>query len=175
MQSQNGWPVLQDGDPNLYTWRIRTKSGLVTLRLRNGSAGFILAHLAMWFSDTIEPLFGKLLDDWGWAYRPVRGQTEGFSNHASGTAEDLNATQHPRGVDRTFSDAEITKIHKRLKFYRNVVRWGQDYQHSPKDGMHFEIVQSLHVVEGVARFLMITPRGRKLLKDNPTQKAIILS
>lgn len=173
---QNGWPALEQGSPLLYTWVVPAKTGTTRLTLRNGSAGFVLAHFALWYAETIEPLVGKVLDDWGWAYRPVRGQTVDLSNHSGGLAVDLDATEHPRGKDGTFAPAQVAKIHRRMRLvYRNVLRWGQDYQHSPKDGMHWEVVQPLAVVERLARLLMHTPRGRRILKANPSQKAVILS
>lgn len=171
---QNGLPALEPDSPLLYTWIIPTKAGVVPLRMRNGSVGFVLAHFALWWAETIEPLVGKILDDWGYAWRPVRGQITGWSNHA-GYAVDLNATRHPRGVDGTFTLKQLRKVHRRLSWMRFVIRWGQDYQHSPIDGMHAEIVADLEAVERLARRLMLTPRGRRLLKANPTQRAVILS
>ena len=71
--SQNGWPVLASTSPKLHTWVIPARTGYVRLRLRNGSAGFLLAHFLLWFAETIEPLKGRVLDDWGWApLRPIR-------------------------------------------------------------------------------------------------------
>lgn len=94
--SQNGWKALdstQSGPlPRLRKWVIPgTGRHLV---LRDGSAGFVLIHFALWWHEKVEPLDGGVWDEWGWAARPIRGGTT-TSNHASGTAMDLNATSIP--------------------------------------------------------------------------------
>jgi hypothetical protein len=88
----------------------------------------------------------RVMDDWSYALRPVRGQTTGYSNHGSATAWDVNATQHPRGrsVLATFSPAQAKKVREIVNSVTDnagkpVLRWGGDYVHSPTDGMHFEI------------------------------------
>src|SRR4051812_29568389 len=84
------------------------------LYMRDGSMGFVLAHCALWFDESIERLdiTGQVWDEWGWAVRPVRGKSTGYSNHSGGVAEDLNATRHPRGVPvtRTMTDSQIRRI-----------------------------------------------------------------
>lgn len=170
--SQNHWPALDAGSPLLHTWEL--PGGGTRLRLRNGSAGFLLVHLALWFDKKLEDLDEPLLDDWGYAYRPVRGYTSTLSNHASGTAMDLNATDHPLGVDHTFTAKEVSAIHKRLHLYRGCIRWGGDYS-GRKDAMHFEINAPLSDCETVARRLLDSPRGKRILKHNRGQRAVILS
>lgn len=169
--SQNHWPALAADSKLLHTWLFPDGT---TLRLRNGSAGFLLAHLALWFDHEIEDLKEPVLDDWGYAYRPVRGYTSTLSNHSSGTAEDLNATDHPLGVEHTFKPMEVAAIHKRLELYEGTIRWGGDYV-GRKDAMHFEIDAPLPHCERVARRLLTTPRGKRLLHLNEGQKAVILS
>lgn len=168
--SQNGWSALSPSSPFLHQWVLPDGTKLM---LRNGSAGFLLVHLALWFDGNIEDLKEPVLDDWGYAYRPVRGYTT-LSNHASGTAEDLNATDHPLGVAHTFTPAEEVAIRRRLKLYDGCIRWGGDYVHRI-DAMHFEIDKQLADCERVARQLMETPRGHRILSLNPSQKAVILS
>jgi hypothetical protein len=134
-----------------------------------------LIHLATVFDKRIEDLDEPLLDDWGYAYRPIRGYDNDLSNHASATAEDLNATDHPLGKAKTFNDAEVAIIHNLLrKRYKDCIRWGGDYRNR-KDEMHFEIDRQLATVEKVARSLMNTPRGKAVLLANPTQRKVILS
>lgn len=174
--AQNGWPVLQTDSPKLYTWVIPAKNGLIKLRLRNGSAGFLLAFLALWFAEVIEALKGKVLDDWGYALRPVRGQTTGYSNHAAGCAVDCNSLEHPLGKVSTYKQWQYDRLHRFLRRrMKGAIRWGADYN-GRKDEMHFEIVQSLPFCEKLARLLMrYTWRGRRLIKANPTQKTVIRS
>lgn len=175
--SQNGWPALDNGSARLRSIVIPARNGHRTLRTRGGSAGFLLAYLALWFSEKLEDITAQgLLDDWGFAFRPVRDSSD-LSNHASGTAIDLNATWHPLGAvwsgvfrKRTARDA----LHARLKYMHNVIRWGGDYRFR-KDEMHFEIVQNISVCEREAKRLMKTPRGIRILRANPGLRREILS
>lgn len=176
--SQNGWPALASDSPKLHTWVIPTDVGPLRLRLRNGSAGFLLAHLALWFDQRIEDVDDNYqdgaLDDWGYAYRPIRGYST-VSNHASGTAMDLNATEHPLGADDTFSDADERRIRTRVdRFFDGCIRWGGEYA-GRVDEMHWEIDRPLPEVERVARRLLDSKRGKRILAANPGQRAVILS
>jgi len=187
MRSANGWPVLTS----------RTTGPLPRLRrfvlplhdageganpgrhllLRDGSAGFLLAHAAVWWDDKVERLDLGVWDEWGWAYRPIRGGTVP-SNHSSGTAADLNATRHPLGVPvhATFTPAQVARIRRRMRVtYRGLVTWGGMW--SRPDGMHLEISAgaTLGQVEARARALMKTPRGRQVLRANPGLRKVIQS
>lgn len=175
--SQNGWPALASSSPYLHTWTV-PDTAKTRLRLRNGSAGFLLVHLAAWFDAKLEDLDHNYnngaLDDWAYAYRAVRGYETNLSNHASGTAIDLNATEHPLGASGTFSTNEVALIRRRLRMYDGCIRWGGDYS-GRKDEMHFEINAPLRDVERVARKLMTTQRGKAVLAANPGQGKVILS
>lgn len=171
--SQNGWPALDADSPYLHTWVIPDTAR--KLRLRGGSAGFLLIHLALWFDQKVENVEGGILDDWGYAYRPVRGYTTTLSNHSSGTAMDLNATAHVLGAEDTFSPEDEMRIRSRVnRFFDDTIRWGGEYR-GRKDEMHFEIDASLPVCEKVARRLMSSPRGKRILAANPGQREVILS
>lgn len=163
MQSQNGWPVIKDPD-HTRLWRIPGTGR--HLRLHPHHAGFLLAHFALWFHEEIERLDRGVWDDWGYAFRPIRGQSTGFSNHASGTAMDLNATRHPLGKQGTFRRMQATRIRTRLAWMRGVIRWGGDYN-GRKDEMHFEINKGIGAVEWQAKRLSKTPRGKRILRENP--------
>ncbi|QEM40895.1 MAG: M15 family peptidase [Phage AS32] len=172
MLSQNNWPALEQDSSKLFTWTVPGDG--TKLRLRNGSAGFLLIHLATRFDRKVEDLTGGILDDWGYAYRPIRGYTTTMSNHSSGTAIDLNATQHPLGADNTFTDEEEEKINRLLRKYDGCIRWGGNYKYRV-DEMHFEIDRPLRACEKVARRLMSSNRGKKVLRANPGQRRVILS
>lgn len=169
--SQNGWPALSASSRRLHAWVFPDGT---KIRDREGSGGFLLMHLALWFDGRIEDLKEPVLDDWGYAYRPIRGYVSGLSNHASGTAIDLNATDHPLEVDHTFTAKEQAAIRERLKLYGGTIRWGGDYS-GRKDPMHFEINAPLARCEEVAKRLLDTPRGKRLLDLNPGQRRVILS
>jgi hypothetical protein len=172
--SQNGFRVLDPGARPLRKFEVPGVNR--TLNLRDGSAGFLLVHNAVYIDRFVERLDLGVWDDWGHAVRPVRGQSSGYSNHASGTACDLNATQHPRGVatKRTWTPHQVTLIHRRLKMYDGTLRWGGDYVRVP-DAMHWEVVGSLAACERVAKRLMRTNIGKEVLAANPGLRAVILS
>lgn len=169
MTSQNGWPLA----PKTRKWIIPdTGRHLV---LRDGSAGFLLAHMALWWHEELERLDLGQWDEWGYAPRPIRGSSTP-SNHASATAADLNATKHPLGVAvlDTFTAAQARRIRRRLRLYAGTLRWGGDYSRRP-DAMHVELDRPLRDAERVARRLMLTPRGRRILAANPGAKEVINS
>jgi hypothetical protein len=133
--SQNGWPANDVSRTTSYKIAGTTRA----LRLVKGPAGELLARLAAWIDANVEVMDKEaVLDDWGYAERPIRGSTTTLSNHASGTAFDFNATQHPLGTRGNWSTAEKNKINALLKSLGNVVRWGENYS-GRKDPMHFEI------------------------------------
>lgn len=177
--SQNGYPVVGSGTtgamPRLRKWVVPGTGR--HLLLRDGSAGFLLVHYAMWYHSRVEKLDAGVWDDWGWASRPIRGSAT-ISNHASGTAMDLNATRHPLGVSPsdTFTSAQIRRIRRRLRvrFGAGVIRWGGDYLRRP-DGMHYEVVAPLARCERLARRLMRYGRGKRILEVNPGAEEVILS
>ena len=71
-----------------------------------------------------------------WILQRIRGSTDRLSNHASGTAIDLNATRHPLGKVGTFPVEKVPMIRALAKKYG--LKWGGDYK-GRVDEMHFEI------------------------------------
>lgn len=139
--SQNGWTVDAAGSQ-----QDRTAVAGVTFPngVRRGDVATVLFYVARRFHAEVEPL--KAGTCWGWFNRPIRGATS-ISNHASGTAIDLNADKHPLGKVGTFSAAKVRAIRRILADCDGVVRWGGDYS-GRKDEMHFEInVSSSRVAE----------------------------
>lgn len=133
--SQNGYTA---NDRRLVSSRL-VPGTTRKLTVRIGPAGDLLLWVASQFDKLVEDIEQGILDDWGYAERPIRGGVE-LSNHASGTAIDLNATSHPLGTQPTanFSAAEIAGIRAIVARTEGCVRWGGDYT-GRKDGMHFEI------------------------------------
>lgn len=168
--TQSGYKALQPSSRLLYTW---TVVGADTkLRLRRGPTGFLLTDLATRFDRSVEELNEPLLDDWGHAFRAIRG-FDVLSNHAGGVAMDLNATDHPLGASETFSDSDERRIEHLLSRYDGCIRWGGNY-HGRKDEMHFEIDKPMGDVERVARRIAKTRRGELILDANPGQRRLIL-
>lgn len=176
LTSQNGWRVLPIPPP-----RVQIPDTDIWLSLCPGDPAFLLTRVASFFHKSIERLDMPVkekpgVDDWGYAKRNVRGSTTQISNHSSGTAEDLNATQHPRGVKGTFSAEEKNKIHAHLREYkdpvtgRQVIRWGEDYS-GTIDGMHFEINGDEDEVRRVAAKLRALDAKREE-EEMPTAKEV---
>ena len=96
----------------------------------------LIAAFCKEFHELIEPIDDGALDDWGYAFRMIRGSTDKLSNHSSGTAIDLNATKHPLGKVGTFPSEKVPMIRALAKKYG--LKWGGDYK-GRIDEMHFEI------------------------------------
>lgn len=127
--SQNGWTA---NDRTLI--ESRTVPG-GSLPVRKGPAGDLLVYVATQFHGRVEHLVWP--GCWGYAERQIIGGTE-LSNHASGTAIDLNAPQHPLSAVGTFTTHQVGAIRQILSECSGVIRWGGDYV-GRKDEMHFEI------------------------------------
>lgn len=115
--------------------------------LRKGDVSVVLLWVANRFHETVEPL--RWPGIWGYAERTIRGASTTLSNHASGTAIDLNAPAHPLGKRGTFPTLDVRAIRAILDYCEGVVRWGGDYT-ARADEMHFEIVGSAAAVKRVA-------------------------
>ena len=141
--SQNGWSA---NDVSLTT-SISVPGG--KLRVRKGGVAVIMQFIAEQFHSKVEPL--KWPGNWGYAERPIRGGSS-LSNHASGTAIDLNAPAHWLGARGTFTSRQVKEIRKILAACEGTIRWGGDYK-SRADEMHFEIVKGSSEVNRVAKKL----------------------
>ena len=134
LKSYNGYLASKDPD------EIKIKSYPVKGTDRKlkcaSSVGPLLAAFAAEFHDLIEPINEGTFDDWGYAYRMVRGDPTKLSCHSSGTAIDLNATKHLLGKYDTFDAAKVPMIRALAKKYG--LKWGGDFKTRPDD-MHFEI------------------------------------
>lgn len=162
-KSQNGYSA---NDINLTS--VRTIPGTARkIRLRNGPAGDILLWVASQFDARVEDIDPGQLDDWGYAERPIRGSTTTLSNHASGTACDLNAVRHPMGtVPRgTFSSQQIATIRSIVAATKGCVSWGGEWTGRP-DPMHFEVVAPETRCADVLRTLTNTPTPTRLEEDD---------
>jgi hypothetical protein len=132
--SQNGWPA--STDPAAIGVRAFTVPGSsVSLKVKAGDVSTVLLYVASRFHDEVEPL--KQSTSAGYSYRTI-GSSGVLSNHASGTAVDLNWGDHPQGRTGTFTAAQEAVIRDILLATGGVVRWGGDYR-TTVDEMHFEI------------------------------------
>jgi hypothetical protein len=108
----------------------------VTLPIKAGDVATVLLYVAKRFNAEVETLDRSQC--WGYDYRANVNNPSVWSNHASGTAIDLNAVKHPNGARATFTAAQTAAVRRILTFCGKVVYWGQDYT-GTVDGMHFEI------------------------------------
>ena len=137
LTSYNGWPASKD-QAEIGVKPFKVEGTNLKLRCAEKVAP-LLVNFAKEFNELIEPIDGGTFDDWGYAYRDVRGVVGKLSNHASGTAIDLNAKKHPLGKVGTFEASKVPMIRALAKKYG--LAWGGDYKNR-KDEMHFEIALS---------------------------------
>lgn len=142
--SQNGYTVIHSDRVKTYKIPGTTR----TFDLRADACGYVLADFARRFNQEVEELVPSF-DDWGYSLRKIVGSAK-YSNHASGTALDLNSITHAYGEEGTFSQTELTVLRRLLNYYDGVIRWGGDYTYT-KDEMHFEIDAEYRKVKRVAR------------------------
>jgi len=132
--SYNGYPASKDpAEINIKSYLVKGTDRKLKCA---SSVGPLLAAFAAEFHELIEPIDEGTFDDWGYAYRMVRGDATKLSNHSSGTAIDLNATRHELGKIGTFPAEKVPMIRALAKKYG--LKWGGDYKNR-KDEMHFEI------------------------------------
>lgn len=194
MPTVEGFSVVLERGPALHPWLIPGADR--TLTLRSGSVGLVLAVLALRFDELVERLDepGERshggVDDGGWNPRPITGGS-GWSKHATGAAMDLNWRQHPYNTKaaKTFTRRQLAEIERTLKAFRDpqtkllVVEWGGHWPSHPgskakPDPMHFQISSRVRLehVERVARKLLRdSPRAKRVITANPSQKRVVLS
>ena len=145
VDSQNGYPVLANLDACKY-YDINKETG-VRVPLAPTNAGWLLAAFVKRFDKFVEPL--DRTDTHGYNKRQI-ANSEDWSNHASGTAVDCNATKHVQGRVDTFTDSQVVKIRRIQADFDNVIKWGGDYRVT-KDEMHFEIIGNEEEVDLATR------------------------
>lgn len=135
-RSMNGWPASPDPDAIACDW-YKVPGTSVRLRLTKRAAPLLIAAAADWHRH-IEPL----REGWCWSYnyRVING-TQTLSNHASGTAIDLNAPRHPMGVParQTMKRRQIRRAKWIARRYG--LEWGGTWADRP-DAMHYEVAVS---------------------------------
>jgi hypothetical protein len=144
LTSYNGYPASKDpAEIGIKSYLIKGTDRKVRAA---GSVGHLLAAFASEFHNLIEPIDQGIFDDWGYAFRMVRGTTDKLSCHSSGTAIDLNATKHPLGKYDTFSAEKVPIIRALSKKYG--LKWGGDFKGRPDD-MHFEVTVNLKKAKAI--------------------------
>jgi len=135
LQSHNGWPASKDA-AEIHIISVPIEGTKIKVRCAKAVAPLI-AGFCKEFHELIEPIDEGSLDDWGYAFRMVRGSTDKLSNHASGTAIDLNASRHILGKVGTFPAEKVPMIKALSKKYGLI--WGGSENWKRRDEMHWEI------------------------------------
>lgn len=134
--SLNGWPV---PPKKLKTFKVPGADRKLTL---DQDAGRVLVALAADYHSTVRAIDKGRVDEGGYNNRDANGAPGKKSNHASGSAIDLNWSeeggQGSNWGKKFFSDVKnMTKVSVIKKRYGSVVQWGGDWR--AKDYMHWEI------------------------------------
>jgi hypothetical protein len=136
--SYNGWPASDD----------KASIGVVSSDVfpggaKSGDVTTVLSYVARQLHARVEPCIDGW--NWGYTYKANANNPSQLSCHASGTAIDWNAPDHPNGSSGTFTSAQVTTIYQILAEVEGTVAWLQGY-----DEMHFEICVSASTLAGVA-------------------------
>lgn len=144
--SYNGWPGNSDpkaigvgpfGDAAGYPFPGGVKQGDVAT---------VLGYVATQLHYRVEPCVNGWC--WGYSWKQNVNNPSQLSCHASGTAIDWCAPDHPNGSSGTFSDEQVGEIYAILDECQGAVSWLEGY-----DEMHFEIQVSAAELAGVAASL----------------------
>ena len=154
--SVNGWTVISYNQLNRNPFpgtKIVPKPGI-----RRGDVATILHYLGSRFNAKVERLYNP--GCWGFVARKIPG-TNSYSNHASGTAIDLNAPTHPWKKKGTFTYKQRLAIRSILNFFEGAVVWGGDWSIAYVDEMHFEIYGGGAKIKKIANKIRNNSMDRK--------------
>jgi hypothetical protein len=109
-----------------------------------GDVAVVLRHVATQLHEHVE----QLVDGWCWGYeyRANVNDPGSLSCHASATAIDINAPDHPNGASNTYSAEDQAFIQSLLLELDGVVAWGGGWS----DDMHWEISGTAAAVKAAA-------------------------
>lgn len=148
--SYNGWPasdspaaigVAKFGDAKGFPFPGGVKSGDVFT---------VLGYVCTQLHYRVEPCTNGWC--WGYSYRANVNNPSTLSCHASATAIDWNAPDHPNGARNTFTSKQVGVIRQILAEVKGAVQWGGDYT-GTVDEMHFEIIVSAAALAPIAASL----------------------
>lgn len=165
--SESGYPVITDrADPRILKnptvpgTDVQILGGILA-----GPVAVVLLYYAARFNREVQPLDQgpEPGDDWGGNARQIRDGT-GWSNHASYTAIDLNAAEHPQHVRGTFTARQYAAMRRIANDLaaaagRAILRLGIDFTGDSVDEMHVEIAPGLYGTGYVERAARLITRG----------------
>jgi hypothetical protein len=153
-KSENGWEVIDSqSSPKLVVVRI-PGTGIpgIPLRVRKEAAGllaYVAARVHAEVSDLKQGNKPGVQDEGGYNLRGIEGSTK-LSNHASGTAIDLNWSKYPM-FKRRMNKKERAAAEAIASELSEVIRWGGNYRPTQVDEMHWEIKPGVTAVQ-LAKF-----------------------
>ena len=136
--SLNGWPVIErSSDPRLETGKVPGADRRLTTRRE--ALPLFLAVAADWHR-WIHPIDQGAVDTGGWVNRDARAVPGRKSNHASGTAIDVDwsGVGAPVPRNRVFWRSKESQMRRILKIY-SILNWGGDWSPAYWDPMHLEL------------------------------------
>lgn len=149
--SYNGWPASPNkADINVQPFGDRYGVPFPG-GVRGGDPATVLGYVATQLHYRVEPVIAGWL--WGYHFRANVNNPSQLSCHASGTAIDFNAPNHPNGSRGTFTNAQVGEIRRILAEVSGAVQWGGDYTGTP-DEMHFEIIVNAATLATIAAGLV---------------------
>lgn len=139
--SYNGWPASPDrAEINVIA------SDWFPGGVKGGDVTTVLRYVVEQLNARVEPIVSGWC--WGYTYKQNVNNPSQLSCHASGTACDWNAPDHPNGSSGTFTSAQRGQIYAILDEVQGAVDWLEGY-----DEMHFEIAVNAHDLAIVAASL----------------------
>lgn len=128
--------------------------------IKSGDVETVFTYLVRQLDLRVEPIEDYPAgDEWGYNYRPNRNNPSQLSCHASATAIDYNATQHPNKVLYTWTREQTREIHQIINDELDgVIKWLEGW-----DEMHFEIRGTSAQVAAVAKKI----RANETAPTNP--------
>lgn len=139
--SYNGWPANSDPSAINVEQNLWFPGGV-----KVGDVETVFRYVATQFNSRVEPIVSGWC--WGYTYKQNVNNPSQLSCHASGTALDINAPDHPNGSGGTFTSAQRGQIYAILDEVQGAVDWLEGY-----DEMHFEICVSAATLSKVAASL----------------------
>jgi hypothetical protein len=149
--SYNGWPASPipsqiDVDPTFTAGGVTFPGGV-----KAGPVATVFADLLTHWNRCVETLVQGW--NWGYEFRPVRGNPSELSNHSSASAVDVMAPLHPQGVSGTYSPRQVLTIRRILDRYDGAIAWGGDF-YGTVDEMHLEVDAGPEELDELARRLV---------------------
>jgi len=159
-KTRRGWPVILDSAKT-------TPLDHITGRVLSGDVHTIFDFFCDRFEKLVEPITKG--HSWGWSPRPVRGYADVWSEHAAGTAIDINAPAHYMGKSGTFTAKQVEGIRQVIAECGGLIIWGGDWKHRP-DEMHFELKADAANIARVAGLIRAQRAGTAPTPETPPVK-----